>query len=119
MLVEFRLIPAVLDPQINDIACCLCIGKIEGWGRIEFDILGWDANTIRQKFALDVEDFHGKAARLRNTIIKTWIAWFGTITAYNRILCTMVEHGLLEVLGKIIVNDQFAFDNALGAGMSS
>lgn len=97
--VEFGLVVAVFDAEVNDFARGFRIGKVEGRCTIEFDILGWDANSAREEVAFNVENFHGEAARLGNAVVETGIARLGAVAADDWVLCAVIEHTLLEVFG--------------------
>lgn len=119
MLVQFRLVVAVFDAQVDNLAGGLCVGKIECRGAVELDILGRNSDTAREKVALDVEDLHGETSRLRDAVVEARVAGLGAVAADDRVFGAMVEHALFEVFGEVVVDDQLAFDDALSPSVGS
>lgn len=119
VFVELGLVVAVFDAQVDDLARGFRVGEIEGGGAVEFDVLRRDARAAGEEVAVDVEDFHGETTRLRDAVVKARVAGFGAVAADDGVFGAVVEHALFEMLGKIIVDDQFTFDDALGSGVGS
>jgi hypothetical protein len=71
VIIQFFRITAVLDAEVNDLFCCLCISKIEGRSRIEFDVLRLEIEVFAcwELLAVDVEELDGKAARLGDAVL--------------------------------------------------
>ena len=68
-LVEFGLIAAVVDAQVDDFAGSLGVGQVERGGAVEFDVLGCFGGV--EHLAGHVEEFHGEAAGLGDAILVT------------------------------------------------
>lgn len=119
VLVEFGLVVAVFDAQVNDVAGGFGVGEIKGGGAVEFDVLSGDADPAGEEVSFDVEDFHCEAARLGNAIVEAGVAWLGAVAADDGVFGAMVEHALFEMLWEVIMNDEFGFDDALSSGVGS
>lgn len=119
MLVEFGLVVAVFDAQVNDIAGGFGVGEIKGGGAVEFDVLSGDADPAGEEVSFDVEDFHCEAARLGDAIVEARVAWLGAVAADDGVFGAMVEHALFEMLWEVNMNGEFAFDDALSSSVGS
>jgi len=71
MLLELFGVGTVFDAEVNDFAGCFGVGEVEGWGRVELDVLGCyaEVDTGLETFAVHAEELDGKAARLRYTVL--------------------------------------------------
>lgn len=119
VVVEFGLVIAVFDTQVDDVAGGFGVGEIEGRGAVEFDVLGGDIDAAGEEVSVDVEDFHCEAARLGDAIVEAGVAWLGAVAADDGVFSAMVEHALFEMLWEVIMNDEFAFDDALSSSVGS
>ena len=68
---------------------------------------------------MDIKKFHGEAAGLGDAVVETGITRFGAVAANDGVLGAMIEHALFEVFGEIMVDDEFAFDDALGSSVGA
>lgn len=119
MLVEFGGVVAVVDAQADDFARGFGVGEIEGGGAIEFDILGGDADAAGEEVSFHVKDFHCEATGLGDAIVEAGVAGFGAVAADDGVFGTMVEDALFEMFWEVVMNDEFAFDNALSSSVGS
>ena len=84
---------------------------------------------------MNVENFHGKAARLWDAIldprqnrsvwlmlqtyIKSRITRFAAVSADDRILGAVIKHALFQVFGQVVMNNEFSSDDTLGASVGA
>lgn len=110
---------AVFDTQVDDFAGGSGVGKIEGGGAVEFDILSGDADTAGKKVSFHIENLHGEATRLGGAVVEAGVARFGAVAADNRVFGAVVEEALLEMFGEVIMDDELALDDTLGSSVGS
>jgi hypothetical protein len=72
MILELSGIGAIFDAEVNDFAGCFGVGKVEGWGRVELDVLGCytEVDTGLKTFAVHAEELDGKAAGLGYAVLQ-------------------------------------------------
>jgi hypothetical protein len=81
-------------------------------------ILGGVILSNIEHFPLNIKYLHPKATRLRNTVVKTWVTWLGTVTHGDGVFGRRGEQALGE-MGWKISNYELSFDNPLSSGMSA
>lgn len=72
MLLELFGVAAVFDAEVNDFAGCFSVGEVEGWGRVELDVLGCyaEVDTSLETFAVYAEELDGKAVGLGYAVLQ-------------------------------------------------
>lgn len=127
----------VTDAQVDDLTGDFGSCKVECRSAVELNVLGGIILACIEHVALDIENLHGKPARLRNAVlacvnmvvlravcrcshVKSRVTGFGAVPAGDRILAALSkELTLLEVLGQVMVHKKFTFDNTVSTCMCS
>jgi hypothetical protein len=81
ILIKLWLVVPILDPEINNLQSGTRGGEAKGWSGIELDLLGRNVFPCIEELAMDIEDFHGKAAGLE-------IAVLFFVSHVDRLVCT-------------------------------